>query len=277
MTAVAYAAGHAELAAYLGVPRIPGGRRNDRRGRRDDRRRAGVPLVQLPSGPGLHGRHRIAAAGRAAGPCWPWSPGRNCCWSVVGGVFVVEAASVIIQVGFYKWRRRRMFRCARCTTTSSSWAGRRTKSSSASGSPPPCAPWWAWEVSSSASTTCITGRRERPLPPWSQIRRSTPPLAAEKVHGGRPGLRPPRTGPSRNEIRQASRHETRPSTARRLYRRWHRRSSVSRPGSGRTAGGRLRRGCGSPSPAAASPGSGGSWRRPGSTTCRSTAALLRDG
>lgn len=31
---------------------------------------------------------------------------------VVAGVFVVEASSVIIQVGYYKWRRRRLFRCA---------------------------------------------------------------------------------------------------------------------------------------------------------------------
>jgi phospho-N-acetylmuramoyl-pentapeptide-transferase len=31
---------------------------------------------------------------------------------VVGGVFVAEAASVILQVGFFKWRRRRVFRCA---------------------------------------------------------------------------------------------------------------------------------------------------------------------
>ena len=31
---------------------------------------------------------------------------------VVGGVFVAEAASVILQVGFYKWRRRRLFLCA---------------------------------------------------------------------------------------------------------------------------------------------------------------------
>jgi phospho-N-acetylmuramoyl-pentapeptide-transferase len=31
---------------------------------------------------------------------------------VVGGVFVVEAASVVLQVGYYKWRRRRIFLCA---------------------------------------------------------------------------------------------------------------------------------------------------------------------
>jgi phospho-N-acetylmuramoyl-pentapeptide-transferase len=31
---------------------------------------------------------------------------------VVGGVFVAEAASVVLQVGFFKWRRRRLFLCA---------------------------------------------------------------------------------------------------------------------------------------------------------------------
>lgn len=31
---------------------------------------------------------------------------------VVGGVFVIEALSVILQVGSYKWRRRRIFLCA---------------------------------------------------------------------------------------------------------------------------------------------------------------------
>jgi phospho-N-acetylmuramoyl-pentapeptide-transferase len=31
---------------------------------------------------------------------------------LVAGVFVVEAVSVILQVGYYKWRKRRIFRCA---------------------------------------------------------------------------------------------------------------------------------------------------------------------
>jgi phospho-N-acetylmuramoyl-pentapeptide-transferase len=31
---------------------------------------------------------------------------------VIAGVFVVEAVSVIVQVGYYKWRRRRLLRCA---------------------------------------------------------------------------------------------------------------------------------------------------------------------
>lgn len=31
---------------------------------------------------------------------------------LIGGVFVVEAASVILQVAYYKWSRRRIFLCA---------------------------------------------------------------------------------------------------------------------------------------------------------------------
>ena len=31
---------------------------------------------------------------------------------LVGGVFVAEAASVLAQVGFYKWKKRRLLLCA---------------------------------------------------------------------------------------------------------------------------------------------------------------------
>ena len=31
---------------------------------------------------------------------------------LVGGVFVAEAASVLVQVGYFRWRRKRVFRCA---------------------------------------------------------------------------------------------------------------------------------------------------------------------
>jgi phospho-N-acetylmuramoyl-pentapeptide-transferase len=31
---------------------------------------------------------------------------------IIGGVFVAETGSVILQVGYYKWRRRRIFLCA---------------------------------------------------------------------------------------------------------------------------------------------------------------------
>ena len=111
MTAVAYASGHAELAAYLNIPRIPG---------------SGEMAVlaggiiggvlgflwfnchpaqvfmgdtgALPLG-GLLGFLAVVAR-------------QELLLLVVGGVFVVEAASVLLQVGYFKWRRRRIFLCA---------------------------------------------------------------------------------------------------------------------------------------------------------------------
>lgn len=111
MAAAAYAAGHAELAQYLGVARIPG---------------AGEMTVlagamiggllgflwfncypaqvflgdtgSLPLG-GLLGLVAIVAR-------------QELLLVVVGGVFVVEAASVMVQVASYKWRRRRVLLCA---------------------------------------------------------------------------------------------------------------------------------------------------------------------
>ena len=65
---------------------------------------------------------------------------------LIGGVFVAEAASVILQVGWYKWRRRRIFLCARCTIIFNSAAGRKARSSSAFGSPPRYCACWARPV-----------------------------------------------------------------------------------------------------------------------------------
>ncbi len=111
MTAVTYAAGHAEMAQYLAIPRI-----------------AGAGELTIPA---------AALVGGVLGFLW-----FNCHpaqvfmgdtgalplggvlgllalaarqeWFLVvaGGVFVVEAGSVIVQVGSFKLRRRRVFRCA---------------------------------------------------------------------------------------------------------------------------------------------------------------------
>jgi len=111
MTVVTYVSGHAELATYLNVPRIPGS-----------------------------GEMTILAGGMIGGVlgflwfnCHPAQvfmgdtgalplggllgllavvTRQELLLVVVGGVFVAEAVSVILQVGYYKWRRRRIFRCA---------------------------------------------------------------------------------------------------------------------------------------------------------------------
>ena len=111
MTLVAYAAGHAELAAYLNVPRIPGAGEMTVLGGAVIGGVLGFLWFNchpaqvfmgdtgaLPLG-GLLGL--IAVATR-----------QELLLLVVGGVFVVEALSVILQVGYYKWKRRRIFLCA---------------------------------------------------------------------------------------------------------------------------------------------------------------------
>ena len=111
MTGVAYASGHAEWAAYLGLPRIPGA------GELAILGAAGIGAVlgflwfnchpaqvflgdtgALPLG-GLIGVIAVAAR-------------QELLLLIVGGVFVAEALSVILQVGWYKITRRRIFRCA---------------------------------------------------------------------------------------------------------------------------------------------------------------------
>ncbi len=111
MTVVAYASGHAGLAAYLNIPRIPGsGEMTVLAGGMI----GGVlgflwfnchpaqvfmgDTGALPLG-GLLGLLAVVTR-------------QELLLLVVGGVFVVEAASVLLQVGYYKWRRRRIFLCA---------------------------------------------------------------------------------------------------------------------------------------------------------------------
>ena len=111
MTGLVYAAGHAEWAAYLGVPRIPyagemtvlaGGMIGGVLGFLwFNCHPAQVFLGNtgaLPLG-GLLGFLAVVAR-------------QELLLVVIGGVFVAEAASVIAQVGYYKWRRRRLLRCA---------------------------------------------------------------------------------------------------------------------------------------------------------------------
>ncbi len=111
MTVVTYASGHAELAAYLDIPRIPGcGELTVLAGGMIggvlgflwfNCHPAAVFMGDtgaLPLG-GLLGLLAVACR-------------QELLLVIVGGVFVVEALSVILQVGYYKWRRRRIFLCA---------------------------------------------------------------------------------------------------------------------------------------------------------------------
>ncbi len=111
MTGLVYAAGHAEWAAHLGVPRIP---------------QAGEMTVVAGAMIGavlgflwfnchpaqvFLGNTGALPLGGLLGVLAVVSR-QELLLAVVAGVFVVEALSVILQVGYYKWRRRRLFRCA---------------------------------------------------------------------------------------------------------------------------------------------------------------------
>lgn len=106
-----YAAGHALFAAYLQVPYIAG---------------AGELAVfcgcMLGAGLGFlwfnchpaaifMGDTGSLALGGALG-CVAVLIKQELALVIVGGIFVLEAASVILQVGFFKWKRRRIFACA---------------------------------------------------------------------------------------------------------------------------------------------------------------------
>ncbi len=111
MTLVVYAAGHAQWAAYLNVPHVAGC------GELAVLAAAMIGAVvgflwfnchpaqvfmgdtgSLPLG-GLLGYMAVVAR-------------QELMLVVIGGVFVAEAASVILQVGWFKWRRRRILLCA---------------------------------------------------------------------------------------------------------------------------------------------------------------------
>jgi phospho-N-acetylmuramoyl-pentapeptide-transferase len=73
-----------------------------------DRRGRGLPLVQRPAGQDLHGRHRFAGPGRRLGAIAVTTK-HELVLGIVGGLFVMEAASVMIQVGYYKLTKKRIF------------------------------------------------------------------------------------------------------------------------------------------------------------------------
>ena len=60
----------------------------------------------------------------------------------VGGVFVLEALSVILQVGSYKLRGKRISRWRHCIIISRRWAGRSRRSLRVFGSPAWCGRCW---------------------------------------------------------------------------------------------------------------------------------------
>ena len=112
MTMLSYLTGHAEFAEYLELSRTPGRDGADHFLRRDDRRVAGISLVQRASGRNFHGRRGIARAGRSDWDVVAVLLKQEILLLFIGGVYVIEALSVILQVGSFKLRGKRIFKMA---------------------------------------------------------------------------------------------------------------------------------------------------------------------
>ena len=69
-----------------------------------------VPLVERAAGEGLHGRHRRARHRRRDGRAWGCSRTPHLLLPIIGGLYVVETASVIAQVISFRGFGRRILR-----------------------------------------------------------------------------------------------------------------------------------------------------------------------
>jgi phospho-N-acetylmuramoyl-pentapeptide-transferase len=71
-----------------------------------------LPVVQRAPGGGVHGRYRLAGTGRRARCAIAVATRHEVVLAIVGGLFVFEALSVIIQVFWFKRTGKRVFRMA---------------------------------------------------------------------------------------------------------------------------------------------------------------------
>ena len=68
-------------------------------------------MVQRAAGDGLHGRHRLAGDRRRLGTISVITK-HEIVLAIIGGLFVLETVSVIVQVASFKLTGRRVFRMA---------------------------------------------------------------------------------------------------------------------------------------------------------------------
>jgi phospho-N-acetylmuramoyl-pentapeptide-transferase len=111
MTLVVYAAGHAQWAAYLDVPRIPGCGEMTVLAAGMIGSLAGFLWFNCHPAQVFMGNTGALPLGGLLGLLAVVAR-QELLLVVVGGVFVAEAGSVMLQVAYYKWRRRRLFLCA---------------------------------------------------------------------------------------------------------------------------------------------------------------------
>jgi phospho-N-acetylmuramoyl-pentapeptide-transferase len=111
MAVLAYVGGHAELADYLGVPRVPGAGEMTVLGGAMIGAVLGFLWFNCHPAQVFMGDTGSLPLGGLLGLLAVVSR-QELLLLVAGGVFMAEAASVILQVGYYKWRRRRILLCA---------------------------------------------------------------------------------------------------------------------------------------------------------------------
>jgi phospho-N-acetylmuramoyl-pentapeptide-transferase len=111
VAALVYVAGHAEWAAYLGVPHVPGASEMVVVAAALIGAMLGFLWFNCHPAQVFMGDTGSLAVGGLLGLLAVIAR-QEILWAIVGGVFVLEAASVLLQVGYFKWRRQRLFRCA---------------------------------------------------------------------------------------------------------------------------------------------------------------------
>lgn len=111
MSAVAYAAGHAEMAEYLHIPRVPGAGEMAVLGAAMMGSLLGFLWFNCHPAQVFMGDTGSLPLGGALGLI-ALACRQEIMLLVVGGVFVAEAVSVILQIGAYRWRGHRVFLCA---------------------------------------------------------------------------------------------------------------------------------------------------------------------
>ena len=110
-TGLAYVSGHRVFSNYLDLLFQPGAGEVTVFCGAMVGRVHGLPVVELLSGPGLHGRRGQPRPGGALGTVALLIK-QELLLFVVGGLFMIEAFSVMLQVGSFKLRGKRVFRMA---------------------------------------------------------------------------------------------------------------------------------------------------------------------